>query len=158
VPLPAYAFVAVLSAATLIPNTAAAIGSSRPASCLDRLADVVTVRNHFGSFQYANPIGAPTVGVDAFDSIWRPEPVNDRPSPSSIIVTTGIKGCWVGGRVLGRSVQQLEDPQGAAAAISISGQSATPIDFELEWVDIYNVPRAIELSSTLGRLRLNQVF
>jgi hypothetical protein len=158
VPLPAYAFAAVLSAATLIPNTAAAISNPRPASCLDRLADVATIRNDFGSSQYANTIGAPRVGVDAFDSIWRPVPVNNRPSPSSIIVTTGIKGCWVGGRVLGRSVQQLEDPQGAAAAISISGQPTTPIDFELEWVEVYDVPRAIELSSTLGRLRLNQVF
>ena len=158
VALPAYVFAAVLSTATLIPNTTVAVDGSRPASCLDGLPDVVTIRKEFGSSQYASGTRAPRIGVDAFNSIWRPEPVNNRPSPSSIIVSTGVKGCWAGGRVVGRSAHPLGDQQGAAAAISISGPRATATDFELEWLDIYNVPRAIELSSTSGRLRLKQVF
>jgi hypothetical protein len=84
--------------------------------------------------------------------------VNGQPLSSSIVLTTGAQGCWAGGRVLGKSVRQLTESRGADAALSISGRTPTPIDFELEWVEFYNVPRAIEVSSTFTRLRLNRVF
>jgi hypothetical protein len=154
----AYAFAAVVIAVASISNTAAAIDSPRPASCLNRFSDVVTIGDDFGPSQYVNTLRRARIGIDAFDAIWRPEPVNDQPLSSSIILTTGTQGCWAGGRVLGKSVRQLRESRGADAALSISGRAPTPIDFELEWVEFYNVPRAIEVSSTFTRLRLNRVF
>jgi hypothetical protein len=151
--LPSLAFAAILGVGTLTPNTVVAIDAYRPASCLDRFIDAISIRNDFGSSQYINDSRAKKIGFDAFGSIWRPESMNGEAASSSINVTAGMKGCWAGGRVLGlQSGDPLGDLQGAAAAISVSGLRERPIDFEFEWIEVSDVPHAIESSLSLNSL------
>jgi hypothetical protein len=153
-----YMFPAVLSLAALTPDPAAAVAVSHPSSCLERFAEVVTIRNDFGPFQYTNNTQVGKVGFDAFGSIWRPNSINGKASRSSIIVTVDLKGCWAGGRVVGGSANPVDNSRSAFAAIVLSGRRAMSIDFDVEWVDVFSVSNAIESVLPLDQFRLRHVF
>lgn len=154
--LPAFVLAAGLAADTLA-SDATANGVDLATTCLDGFEDVITIRDEFGSAQYEYADHPDKIGFDAFGASWQPEPTNGDETSSSISVTAGLKGCWVGGRVLGQETDEgdgapsgeLED---AVAAVSVAGRRVTPVDFRVEWLEVSGVPHALRSSFTLDYL------
>jgi hypothetical protein len=154
-----YALAAILGVATATPNTVAASEAQPPGTCLERFNNVITIRNDFGSSQYIHESQTGQIGFDAFGSIWRPAPVDGEPAPSSINVTAAEDTCWAGGRVLGlQSGEPIGGIQDAPAAMSVSGLDTSPKNFEIEWIEVSNVPHALESLLTFNYLTLRYVL
>jgi hypothetical protein len=153
------ALAAILGVAIAAPNTVAASEAPPSGTCLESFNSVITIQNDFGSSQYVHEGQTERIGFDAFGSIWSPEPVDGEPAPSSINVTTGGKTCWAGGRVVGlQSGDPLVGNQDAPAAMSVSGLDISPIDFEIEWIEVSDVTHALESSLTFNYLILRDVL
>lgn len=154
-----YALAAIMGVATAAPDTVAASEAQPPGTCLERFNNVITIQDNFGSAQYINESQTGQMGFDAFGSIWSPEPVDGEPAPSSINITAGGDTCWAGGRVLGlQSAEPLGGIRDVPAAMSVSGLEISRKDFEIEWIEISDVPHALESSLTFDHLVLRHAF